>query len=207
MNCDRIARWYRWLEYLAFGRALERRRREYLNEAANARSVLILGDGDGRFTAEFLDRNREAVVDSVDLSPRMLELAARRVGGAMRLRCWAGDARTIELPQKYDLIVSHFFLDCFTDCDIEVLVERVSDAACPRAQWLVSEFCVPRAGIRRLGASLLIRTMYGFFRIATGLRTKRLPDYAKVFALHGFRRARHAAAAGGLLISEVWERA
>ena len=56
MNCDRIARCYRWLEYLFFGRALERRR-EYLDEVENARSVLILGD-DGRFTAEFLGRNK-----------------------------------------------------------------------------------------------------------------------------------------------------
>jgi len=43
MNCDRIARCYRWLEYLSFGRALERRRREYLIEVESARSVLILG--------------------------------------------------------------------------------------------------------------------------------------------------------------------
>jgi len=57
MNCDGIARWYRALEYLVFGRALERRRFEYLNDMADARHVLILGDGDGRFTAEFVRRN------------------------------------------------------------------------------------------------------------------------------------------------------
>jgi predicted membrane-bound spermidine synthase len=75
MNCDRIARCYRWLEYASFGRALERRRREYLHDAETAHSVLILGDGDGRFTAEFVSRNRVGVIDSVELSPRMLELA------------------------------------------------------------------------------------------------------------------------------------
>ncbi len=207
MNCDRIARWYRWLEYLTFGRALERRRREYLDEAATARSVLILGDGDGRFTVEFLDRNRTAIVDSIDLSPRMLTLARERTLGTRRLHLWQGDARTIELPRKYDLIVSHFFLDCFVDRDLELLVARISNAASPQARWLVSEFSLPSGGIWLPAASLWIKTMYWFFRIATGLEARRLPDYSTIFALHGFRRVRHVAAAGGLLISELFERA
>ena len=53
MNCDGIARCYRWLEYGMFGRALEQTRLEYLELAANARHCLILGDGDGRFLAAF----------------------------------------------------------------------------------------------------------------------------------------------------------
>jgi ubiquinone/menaquinone biosynthesis C-methylase UbiE len=206
MNCDRIAVWYRWLEYLTFGRALERRRREYLDEAATARSVLILGDGDGRFTAEFVNRNGTAIVDSVDLSPRMLALARKRTLDARYLQLWQGDALAIELPRKYDLIVSHFFLDCFVDRDLASLVARISNAACPRARWIVSEFCLPTGGIRRRAASLWIKTMYWFFWIATGLEVSRLPDYSTVFALHGFRRVRHVAAAGGLLVSELFER-
>jgi SAM-dependent methyltransferase len=206
MNCDRIARWYRWLEYLAFGRALESRRREYLDEVVDARSVLILGDGDGRFTADFIDRNREADIDSVDLSPRMLALAKRRTAEARRLHFWRADARTIELPRKYDVIVSHFFLDCFVESDLKLLVARVSDAGCPEARWLVSEFCLPASRIRRLGAGLLIKAMYWFFGIATGLKAKRLPDYSTVFTQHGFRRMRHVSAMGGLLVSELWQR-
>ena len=54
MNCDRIAHWYRPLEYLVFGRALEKRRFEYLGQVGEVRNALILGDGDGRFTAEFV---------------------------------------------------------------------------------------------------------------------------------------------------------
>ena len=43
MNCDRIARWYRWFEYAGFGRGLERRRQAFLNDIADARRVLALG--------------------------------------------------------------------------------------------------------------------------------------------------------------------
>ncbi len=93
MNCDGIARWYRVLEYVVFGRALEGRRVEYLNDVADARRVLILGDGDGRFTAEFVRRNSRATVESVDLSGRMIEMAAKRVEGcSTNVRFRVGDA-------------------------------------------------------------------------------------------------------------------
>ena len=210
MNCDPIARWYRILEYLVFGRALQQRRREYINEVSNARHVLILGDGDGRFTVEFLRKNAAGSVESIDLSSRMLRLAERRVHkfnlNRAGLRFRQGDARTVELPQQYDLIVSHFFLDCFPPEELRALVAHISDAACPKARWLVSEFRVPDAGLRRFAGSLLIKAMYLFFRVSTGLRANRLPDYPALLALHGFRRVRHQTASGGLLVSELWER-
>ena len=34
MLIDRFAPWYRWVEYLTFGRALERRRFAFLNRLA-----------------------------------------------------------------------------------------------------------------------------------------------------------------------------
>jgi ubiquinone/menaquinone biosynthesis C-methylase UbiE len=210
MNCDGIARWYWLLEYLAFGRALERRRREYMHAVADARRTLILGDGDGRFTAEFLQRSAAAWIDSVDLSSRMLGLAEERVracsSGPMRVRFYQGDARTVELSGKYDLIVSHFFLDCFTCDEMPALVARMAQVACPQARWLLSEFSLPSAGIWRWAAVVLVQIMYLFFRLFTGLEARRLPDYAASLASQGFRRVRHRSTWGGFWVSELWER-
>jgi SAM-dependent methyltransferase len=205
MNCDGIARWYRFLEHLVFGRALERRRLEFMEAVADARSVLILGDGDGRFTAEFVRRNPVAVVESIDMSGRMVELAKRRVTAHARVQCRVGDARTAELAGRYDLIVTHFFLDCLADAELAGLAARIAASCQPGARWLVSEFALPSAGLARLAAQALIRVMYFCFRVATGLRVTRLPNYAQALPAHGFRRATQREAAGGLLVSEVWE--
>ena len=210
MNCDRIARWYRFLEHLVFGRALERRRFEYLDQVAGLRRVLMLGDGDGRFTAEFVKRNPSAEVDSVELSPGMLALARKRVEhelSAARVRFFPADARTIELPGQYDLIVTHFFLDCFTESELQGLVARISKLCSPGGRWLISEFSLPSTGLRRVAAGALIQVMYRLFRMATGLKVNRLPQYAPVLAAHGFRMTQLRSAAGGLLVSELWERA
>jgi SAM-dependent methyltransferase len=195
LNCDRIARWYRWFEYVGFGRALERRREAFLADVSDARRVLALGDGDGRALMAFLDRAPFAGVDYLDLSARMLELARARAG-AKRVVYRQADARTSPLPSAgYDLIVTHFFLDCFDERDLETLIGRLAHAASPNARWLISEF---------RGNGWLVRALYFFFRVATGLRTQRLVDHHPLLRRHGFRLARHQNAWRGVLASELW---
>src|SRR5260370_31911916 len=110
MNGGRIAPLYRWIEYAAFGRALQRRRVALLPEVADARHVLVLGDGDGRFLEKLVHQNPRACVDYVDLSGRMLELARERVGTEL-VTYHQADALEIALPERgYDLIGTHFFL-------------------------------------------------------------------------------------------------
>ena len=204
MNCDGIARWYRALEYLVFGRALERRRFEYLNDMADARHVLILGDGDGRFTAEFVRRNSGATVESVDLSVKMIAMAEERVGGfPTNVRFRVGDARSIAFEGTYDLVVTHFFLDCFRNDELDGLVERVAERCDAGARWVISEFGLRESGIERTLAWALVRFLYFGFWLTTGLSVKRLPDYASALEKHGFQVVRRRAVLGGLLVSEI----
>jgi SAM-dependent methyltransferase len=204
MNCDPIAYWYRLFEYMIFGSALQRRRLEFLNEVADARRVLILGDGDGRFTAEFVNRNSSALVDSIDLSRKMLALAKRHAAGATNVRFRLGDARTIDLTGPFDLVVTHFFLDCFTEADLEPLVARISAQCTPGARWIVSDFSLPPSGFGRSAAKALIRFMYFFFRVLTGLTVIRLPNYTAVLELHGFRLEERRTVWDRFLVSELW---
>jgi len=209
MNCDPIARWYRLFEYLAFGRALENRRLEYLDQAACAGRVLILGDGDGRFTAALLKRNPNTPLDSIDISAGMLARAQQRLRAlridASNLCYWKADARVINLAGNYDVIVTHFFLDCFTTDELQRLIPRIASHCSPHAKWLVSEFTLPGPWLRQQAARALIRFMYFFFHIATGLTVTQLPDYRGVMAKNGFHITRSHSALGGLLISELWE--
>jgi len=195
VNCDRIARWYRWFEYAGFGRALERRREAFLGDVRDARRVLALGDGDGRALVALLAAAPHACVDYIDVSTRMLELARARAGTEhVNYRC--EDARTASLPvAEYDLIVTHFFLDCCDETDLEPLIARLANAAAPQARWLVSEF---------RGNGWLVRGLYIFFGIATGLRTRRLVDHHPFLKRHGFHSVAHQHAWRGLLTSELW---
>jgi ubiquinone/menaquinone biosynthesis C-methylase UbiE len=199
LNCDRIAGSYRWLEYLAFGRALERRRFRFLAEVAGARRALILGDGDGRFLARFAALS-SASIDSVDSSARMLDLTRTRAG-TRRIAYYKADALTLPLAlAEYDLIATHFFLDCLNESEMELLIQRVACAAQPGARWLISEFRQPR------WAAPLLSALYLFFRVTTGLTTRRLTDHRPLLAKCGFGLIGEEASRGGLLVSELWAR-
>ena len=209
MNCDPLARWYRWLEYAGFGRALERTRLAFLGTMTTARRVLVLGDGDGRFLAAFLKVNPHAEVDCVDSSAGMLALAWQRVGtaDAARVRFHHADAVHWQPPAvSYDLIVTHFFLDCFTNGELFPLVARLAAFTVPGARWTVSEFRQPPGGPAAWHASLWITGLYAFFRVVTGLRARRLPNHAAALAAAGFRLERETVHRLGLLTSQAWRR-
>jgi len=198
MNCNSIARWYRWIEYVAFGNSLQQRRTAFLAQVADAQRVLVLGDGDGRFLEKLVEQDPLARIDYVDVCGRMLELARTRAGTG-RVIYHQADALEIPLPERgYDLIVMHFFLDCFDEAGAARLVERAALAACPNARWLISEFR------RTWWSPPLLAGLYLFFRITTGLKTRRLIDHHPLIARYGFRVVRSESAWFGLLTSELW---
>jgi len=106
-NFDRVARPFRWMEYLTFGSALWRCRTHFLSELKSCRNALILGDGDGRFTAALLAANPQLNVDAVDSSAAMLRLLTQRARTAApdastRLRTHHADALAYvhDLPKE-----------------------------------------------------------------------------------------------------------
>jgi ubiquinone/menaquinone biosynthesis C-methylase UbiE len=200
------------MERAAFGHLLERCRSAHLASISDARRVLVLGDGDGRATLELLRAAPLAVLDSFDLSAGMLELARKRVtatGFAERVRFHHADVLAASLePEVYDVITAHFFLDCLSAPQLRTLVERVRGAAKPQATWIISEFQDSR-GV----SGWLIRLMYWFFRMTTGLTVNRVVNYAPELSRAGWRRERAMAfdwSCGGLklcrelVVAERW---
>jgi SAM-dependent methyltransferase len=194
LNCDRIARWYRWLEYAAFGGALRRRREAFLFELGNPQKVLVLGDGDGRFLQLFTALYPEARVDAVDVSVRMIELAQACVASD-RVTFHLADAREFAFEENYDLAVAHFFFDCFDSEELRALTSRIRANS-----WLVSEF----RNTRWLWP--ISRGLYLFFRVATGLRVTSLPEHRELLSALGYRIEKEQSALGGLIVSEAWAR-
>jgi SAM-dependent methyltransferase len=207
MRIGRLAPWYRWVEYAAFGRALERRRFAFLPRLASARRVLILGEGDGRTVERLLKIAPRAEFNVVEVSPEMIALAQGRARHSERAHFQEGDARACELPAgAYDGVVTNFFLDCFTDEELAPLVRKLAAALAAGGLWIVGEFAIPEGGWRRLHARVWIWTMYQFFGITTGLRARRLPAIERLMREAGMTRVEQESERAGLMVSEVWRR-
>ena len=124
-NFDGLAHLYRWMEYFSFGPWLALTRRTFVSELGACRQALVIGDGDGRFTAQLLRANAAVHVEAVDASAAMLKSLVRRAGkDGNRIRTVQADARRWELESDdapFDLVATHFFLDCLTEADVEAL--------------------------------------------------------------------------------------
>jgi ubiquinone/menaquinone biosynthesis C-methylase UbiE len=173
----------------------------FYGEIPVVQRVLALGDGDGRALSALLAAVPHAYVDYVDSSAKMLKLARARAGcDRVNYRC--ADARVVALGDSaYDLIVTHFFFDCFPDAELEAMVKKTARSAAPSARWIVSEF----RPVNRY-ARMLIALMYAFFHGATGLATRRLADHRPHLLREGFRLERVEEAWAGMLASELWVR-
>jgi SAM-dependent methyltransferase len=205
-NFDRIAGIYRWAEYLALGPLLQQTRTHFLPQLTGCRHALVLGDGDGRFLARLLQQEPALHALAIDTSAAMLSLLrARCAFAADRLRIQNATALTIDPLPDTDLIVTHFFLDCLTQPEVDALTKRIAAAVRPGALWLLSDFALPRTRLLRPLAALYIRWLYLVFRVLTGLRVTHLPDPRTGLAASNFNRIARHERLGGLLYTEIWQ--
>jgi len=208
---DRLARVYRALEFLAFGRDLERARFGVLPRLAGCRDILILGEGDGRCLERVLPIAPAARIRCVDASARMLVRAEQRIaagGAAGHVQFERADARTAAFDDEtYDAVLTFFFLDCFRADDVSALVARVQPSLRPGGLWLFADFALPPRGWARLRARVWLALLYRFFRWQTGIDANTLPPSEAILLEAGWRRDSLDRLRGGFVRSAVFTRA
>lgn len=209
MSFDRIAPHYRWLEAILAGNVLQRARTAWLAATPPPRQALLAGEGHGRFLAAALAAWPDTRFLCLDASTVMLQTAARQVATKDRPRVsflhtslpdWHAPAPT------FDLVVTHFFLDCFTSALLDPVIESLAAAATPRAAWLIADFTLPDAGPPRWRAAAIHTLMYAFFRRATRIPARHLTPPEPLLARHGFFSTHSTTFEWGLIRSGLWQR-
>lgn len=210
MSFDVLAPHYRWMEVVLAGEKLQRCRTAFLSQVAGAKNVLILGEGNGRFLLECRRQLPDANITCVDASAGMLSQARRRIIGqgmsADGIDFVCADALTWTPPErKFDLLVTHFFLDCFRPEQLESLIAKLARAAVPGANWLLADFQAAAAGWERLRSQLILWVMYRFFTVVTRLPAAKLTAPDGFLAQHGFKLRRRDLHDWGLLHTDWWQ--
>lgn len=204
---DGIARLYRWAEYLALGPLLKLTREQFLPALTDRHLALLLGDGDGRFTAALLRSAPALHARAVDGSHTMLQLMHRRCtqdGTVSRLTVRQDSVLSAAIPAGTDLVVTHFLLDCLTQPELDSLALRLAASVQPGCLWVVSEFGYPRHRVGRVLARFYLRLLYAAFRVLTGLVPQQLPDPEHGLYAAGFRLLQRRERLGGFLYAELW---
>ena len=211
MSFDRLAPHYRWMEWLLAGGKLQRCRTAFIGEIPAPRDVLMMGEGNGRCLIEMLRAFPTARFVCADASARMLECARARVRqaglGDATIEFIHADALGWQPPGvRFDLLVTHFFLDCFTAEQLASLLPRLAAAAAPDARWLLADFCEPSSGFAKWRARRILQVMYFFFRRVTRLSALTLTPPDTFLERSGFALCERRLSDWGLLHSDLWRR-
>jgi ubiquinone/menaquinone biosynthesis C-methylase UbiE len=210
VNFDRVAPFYRSVETIAFGNALQRARIRWLRAIPSPGRALIVGEGNGRFVSELLKLHPGVEIDCVDASAAMLKLAgaclAQDSVTPPAVRFLQRDVREWTTTERYDLIVTHFVLDCFEAVEVKMVVEKLARVATADATWLLADFTAPQSTFARMHAKAWLRAMYFFFRLTAGLRTIELVDPTADLTAQDFTCRARELSRFGMLKSELWSR-
>lgn len=211
MSFDLLAPHYRWMEWLAAGDKLQRCRTACLDSVPGPAKVLIYGEGNGRFLAELCRRFPHVGITVVDASAKMIDLARRRLArqglSSAKIEFVHADALTWTPPAaNYDLIVTHFFLDCFRQDQLQQLVPVIANAAKLHAHWLLADFKSAPSGLKRWRSEWILALMYLFFRWATKLPARTLTPPDPLLVAAGFTLRQHIESDWGMLHSDCWSR-
>jgi hypothetical protein len=127
-----------------------------------------------------------------------------------RVRLVVADLRAglpVELPvgDGYDLVATHFLLDCLTTAEVESLAAEVRARVAADAVWVVSEFAIPDGWFGMLVARPVVGFLYRAFGLVTGLKVRNLPEWRQALKRAGFESKQKKDWLNGLLISEILE--
>ena len=210
MNFDRIAPFYQLIESVTAGSSVQQCRTALLHHLARAKSVLLLGEGNGRFLTELMEQFPDMKITIVDSSANMLGLLRKRLAkrflNEANLTLVQADIREWHFPhQAFDAVVTNFFLDCFRPIELQTLIHRIASSIKPHGLWMIADFNRPPQLIRGLRASIILNLMYGFFRRTAHLDAKRLTSPDEHLEDAGFHLRERELRDWGLMHADVWE--
>jgi ubiquinone/menaquinone biosynthesis C-methylase UbiE len=204
MSFDHIAPFYRVMEFLSAGGKLQRCRVAFLDVIPAPQTILLAGEGHGRFLPECVRKFPEAQITVIDASERMLEISRSRIT-AKNVTFLHADLLTWQAPAGgYDLIVTHFFLDCFTPEELPLVIRKLARAGTANASWLIADFQIAHSGLARWRSRMILKLLYRFFSVVSRLRAQELIAPDALLGDAGYRLKERKVFEWGLLKSDWW---
>lgn len=180
---DRLAPYYDFLARIIFGKSLLQAKSHCLDFLPQGAKILLIGGGTGQILPAILEGDRQAHVVYLEKSSKMMAFARRRLEQSMirRVSFIEGDESKLPAVEKFDVVITNFFLDQFMEDRLEVLINLLFDRLNTTGLWLFTDFQLQKGQAHYWWQNLLVKIMFAFFKITTNLETNRLPEFDHFF--------------------------
>lgn len=205
---DRVAPFYGTLARLVYGDALEQAQASLLPHLPDMGSVLVIGGGSGWLLEQLLKTGKQLDILYLDAAPAMLQRAQYRYERIQQphqcsVSFRLGNEQALQPNEQFESIITPFLLDLFPPPRLQQLMQTLAATLTPHGRWLFADFW-PVQHPPPLKLQLLIRGMYTFFGLVSGVKAKQLPDYAFHFKSLGFKQKFSCSFYGGMVQAKVF---
>ena len=206
----RLAPHYLKLEELVFGSALQDARVAHLESCSPDSKFLLLGEGHGRFLESLLAIHPQAIATVCDKSFSMLTSTYNRLPkeSVKNVHLLQLQVMNLEFPPKsFDVLVTHFFLDCFDSETLDRLIPKLCHYLKDGGSWLIADFEESRkkSFTCRL-QRLFLRCLYFFFRSTCGISASRIVPPGIILRQSGMIETERTSYCHGLIYSGLWKK-
>jgi len=183
---------------VVFGNEFTKAESAWTDHLPKGGEILIVGAGTGR-TLKLIGNAQPKRVVALDKSSKMVE-RTRRIKVEFKMGYVTSDFLEYEPVDKFDVIVTPFFLDCFSPDTLIKVINKGKACLKKEGYWLATDFEVTRNYHHRL----LLWFMHIFFRYSTGLESRSLQDIRAMFSKQGGIEIQKAAFMEGLIFSSLY---
>jgi len=201
---DTIAPVYDALATMVFGRAIRNAELHYLREVRDGGKVLILGGGTGRLLADLLTVNPNCEIWYVEASEAMIKIARSNINKLPKGEVHFIHGTQAEVPSyvQFDTVIANFYFDLFSAASLDRSLKQIHTSILPDGKLLVSDFIDDKSWWQ----SVLLSSMYLFFRWICKIEATTLPDWQRQLPDHNFTLEASTGLYGNFIRSAVYGR-
>ena len=197
---DRIAFIYDFLAKLVFGKSIIDSQKFFLSNISDNSKVLILGGGSGWLLSEFLKQKPNCEVWYIEASEKMISLSKGKIENIRNVHFIHGTEQDIQLSIKYDVLITNFYLDLFTNHQLLNIITKIRSVMKAEAQWIVTDF----VNNKRWWQSIMLKVMYWFFRITCSIESRQLPEWNRLVEKAGVKEVSSKVFYGGFIKTALY---
>jgi ubiquinone/menaquinone biosynthesis C-methylase UbiE len=197
---DFLAPVYDLMARLVFGRAMIDSQICFLYRIPHGAEILILGGGTGWLLEKISEQHKSCKILYVDVSKEMVKKARLRKTED-EVHFIQGTEKDIPKEMKFDVIITNFYLDLFSDKNLVAILERIQEHTKTSSVWLVTDFVDTTQWHR-----WMLKLMYLFFRIVCNIEGSHLPKWKTALRSNHWKEVEMQSRFNGFINTSFWVR-
>jgi len=186
-NYDLIAKIYDPLSRLVFRKSQLKAQTDQLKYISSGNNLLIAGGGTGWILEEISKIYPSGLqITYLEISAEMIRMARERDTGENQVTYIHAGAADFQAGRKYDVILTGFLFDNFQSAEAMQVFTQFDKMIAPEGYWLYTDF---QSDISKQTwwQKILLKTMYVFFNLVSGVKAKKVPDLSSDFQCAGYQ--------------------